>query len=590
MNNWKNWILATTLAFCGLSLTTIYGKAVAAGKPVVQNVNDTTHQDRIRPPYLVAGDKVALISPSYFTPMENVEKTADVLRSWGLEPVIGPNVGKVYENKYAGTLDERLSDLRWALNSPDIKAVICNRGGYGSIHLIDQLTLDELRAHPKWLSGFSDISTLGGLLSRAGVMSIHGTMSSFLAKGGEDQTSTLLRDLLMGKVPRYELPPHPQNITGRANGTLVGGNLCTIAPNVRSQADATMDKDLILFIEEVEEPMRNIDRQFTVLAMNGVLERCKGVILGEFTDCGKEFEYESVEAMLHERLAKYNIPVLCGFPGGHDKVNLPLVMGAPVTLDVRTDGATLQFDIDGEQQTVSYTEPPVVPCPTDDSSQFVTLTDAVPDAILEIRYFGTYNFVGTRIDGYEEPTALLTKKAAEALKAVSDDVMAQGYRLKIYDAYRPQKAVDHFVRWASDLTDTKMKPYFYPDLNKNVLFKQDYIAEKSGHTRGSTVDLTLFNMKTEKEVDMGGTFDWFGPESHPDFCGNPETGKYTGNNRKLPAGRSITAKQFANRMILRRAMLAHGFKPIGSEWWHFTLRDEPFPNTYFTFPVRQLSK
>ena len=260
MNNWKNWILATTLAFCGLSLTTIYGKAVAADKPVVQNVNDTTHQDRIRPPYLVAGDKVALISPSYFTPMENVEKTADVLRSWGLEPVIGPNVGKVYENKYAGTLDERLSDLRWALNSPDIKAVICNRGGYGSIHLIDQLTLDELRAHPKWLSGFSDISTLGGLLSRAGVMSIHGTMSSFLAKGGEDQTSTLLRDLLMGKVPRYELPPHPQNITGRANGTLVGGNLCTIAPNVRSQADATMDKDLILFIEEVEEPMRNIDR------------------------------------------------------------------------------------------------------------------------------------------------------------------------------------------------------------------------------------------------------------------------------------------------------------------------------------------
>lgn len=231
-----------------------------------------------------------------------------------------------------------------------------------------------------------------------------------------------------------------------------------------------------------------------------------------------------------------------------------------------------------------------MPCPTDDSSQFVTLTDAVPDAILEIRYFGTYNFVGTRIDGYEEPTALLTKKAAEALKAVSDDVMAQGYRLKIYDAYRPQKAVDHFVRWASDLTDTKMKPYFYPDLNKNVLFKQDYIAEKSGHTRGSTVDLTLFDMKTEKEVDMGGTFDWFGPESHPDFCGNPETGKYTGNNRKSPAGRSITAKQFANRMILRRAMLAHGFKPIGSEWWHFTLRDEPFPNTYFTFPVRQLSK
>ena len=224
--------------------------------------------------------------------------------------------------------------------------------------------------------------------------------------------------------------------------------------------------------------------------------------------------------------------------------------------------------------------------PTDDSSQFVTLTDAVPDAILEIRYYGTYNFVGTRIDGYEEPTALLTKQAAKALKEVSDDVMSQGYRLKIYDAYRPQKGVDHFVRWAQDVNDTKMKSYFYPDLDKSVLFEQEYIYERSGHTRGSTVDLTLFDMKTEKELDMGGTFDWFGP----DFCGNPETGEYTGDNSKSPAEpkRSITAEQFKNRMILRKAMLAHGFKALDSEWWHFTLKDEPFPNTYFTFPVKQL--
>ena len=221
--------------------------------------------------------------------------------------------------------------------------------------------------------------------------------------------------------------------------------------------------------------------------------------------------------------------------------------------------------------------PSAVLSPTDDNSQFVTLTDAVPDAILEIRYFGTYNFVGQRIDGYEEPTALLTRQAAQALRAVSDDVMAQGYRLKIYDAYRPQKAVDHFVRWAADLQATEMKPYFYPDLDKSVLFEQEYIYEKSGHTRGSTVDLTLFDMQTEKELDMGGTFDWFGPESHPDFCGNPETGQYTGDNSKSPVGRSITPEQFA-----------HGFKALDSEWWHFTLRDEPFPDTYFTFPVKQI--
>lgn len=218
---------------------------------------------------------------------------------------------------------------------------------------------------------------------------------------------------------------------------------------------------------------------------------------------------------------------------------------------------------------------------TDDSQAFVNITDVIPDAILEIRYFGTFNFVGKRIDGYLEPTALLTRQAADSLRAVSDDVMRQGYRLKIYDAYRPQCAVDHFVRWSEDVGDTLMKTYFYPDLNKKELFPKQYIIKKSGHTRGSTVDLTLFDMATEKELDMGGTFDWFGSESHPDFGGNPDTQEYVKND-------NITAQQFSNRMVLRTAMMRHGFKPLSSEWWHFTLENEPFPDTYFTFPVKQL--
>ena len=224
----------------------------------------------------------------------------------------------------------------------------------------------------------------------------------------------------------------------------------------------------------------------------------------------------------------------------------------------------------------------------DFEARFVNISDVVPDAILEIRYFSTYNFVGARVDGYEEPTALLTKEAALALREASDELKGMGYRLKIYDAYRPQCAVDHFVRWASDLSDTLMKPYFYPDLDKSVLFEQDYIAYKSGHTRGSTLDLTLFDMRTEKEVDMGGTFDWFGPESHPDFCGNLKTGEYTGDNRKSPTGRSITPEQFANRMLLRNVMVRHGFRPYDCEWWHFTLKDEPYKNTYFNYPNRQI--
>ena len=358
MRNLKRWMLAAILICSQSSTMMSYSEedkpklSVETESPKTEIVNEPSLLC-VKPDYLKAGDKVALISPSYFTPMDNVLKTADVLRSWGLVPVIGPNVGKVVAGQYAGTVAERVSDIHWALSDPSIKAIICNRGGYGSIQMIDWLPLAELKTFPKWMVGFSDISTFHGLWNNAGVMSIHGTMSSFLAKGGTDATSTLMRDLLMGQVPRYELPAHPQNIQGKASGVLVGGNLCTIAPNVGSQADATKKRDIILFIEEVEEPMRNVDRQMRILQMNGVLDRCKGIIVGEFTDCGTDLTYESVEAMLNEMLKEYHIPVLCGFPGGHGDVNLPLVMGAPVTIDVRNDGATLQFDIDGAQRVVN---------------------------------------------------------------------------------------------------------------------------------------------------------------------------------------------------------------------------------------------
>ena len=203
---------------------------------------------------------------------------------------------------------------------------------------------------------------------------------------------------------------------------------------------------------------------------------------------------------------------------------------------------------------------------SDDASDFVLLSEAVPDAILEIRYYSTYNFIGNRIDGYEEPLAILTKEAAAALKEVSDELVGMGYRLKIFDAYRPQMAVTNFMNWALDPDDARMKDYFYPELEKSELFPQGYIAEHSGHSRGSTVDLTLFDMTTEREVDMGGTFDYFGQLSHPDYM-------------------DITEEQYAMRMLLREVMLKHGFKPLEEEWWHFTLENEPFPETYFTFPI-----
>lgn len=222
---------------------------------------------------------------------------------------------------------------------------------------------------------------------------------------------------------------------------------------------------------------------------------------------------------------------------------------------------------------------------TMDYSQFVNITDVIPDAILEIRYYSTYNFVGARIDGYEEPIALMTRVAADSLRAVSDDLRHHGYCLKIYDAYRPQRGVDHFLRWAQDPTDTITKAYFYPNLTKKQVFEGEYVAEKSGHSRGSTVDLTLVDMKSGKELDMGGTFDWFGPESHPDYGGgNPETLDF------VQTDSAFTSVQFYNRMVLRTAMMRHGFLPLDNEWWHFRLDNEPFPDTYFNFPVKMLGR
>lgn len=210
-----------------------------------------------------------------------------------------------------------------------------------------------------------------------------------------------------------------------------------------------------------------------------------------------------------------------------------------------------------------------------DGSAFVLVTDAVPDAILEIRYYSTYNFIGERIPGYEEPVAIITREAADSLKIVSDELLRQGYRLKVFDAYRPQCAVDYFMEWARDTGDVRMREYFYPELDKSILIPQGYIAERSGHTRGSTIDLTLFDIKAGKEVDMGCTFDYFGVASHPDVLPGQEIGAY----------QPITEKQYRNRMILREAMVRHGFKPYECEWWHFTLENEPYPDTYFTFPI-----
>lgn len=204
---------------------------------------------------------------------------------------------------------------------------------------------------------------------------------------------------------------------------------------------------------------------------------------------------------------------------------------------------------------------------SNDASGFVILSEYVPDIIEEVRYHSTYNFIGDKIDGYDDPIIIVVLEAALALQKANEEAKKLGYAFKVYDAYRPQAAVDHFVRWAKDINDTRMKNIFYPETNKEELFEKGFISSKSGHTRGSSIDLTLFNLQTGKEVDMGGVFDNFGDVSHSNYT------------------EGLTEEQINNRKILRKIMTENGFKGINSEWWHFNLIDEPYPDTYFEFYV-----
>ena len=197
---------------------------------------------------------------------------------------------------------------------------------------------------------------------------------------------------------------------------------------------------------------------------------------------------------------------------------------------------------------------------------FVYVKSVIPDIDVELRYFTTYNFVGDTIDGYKANSLILTKAAAEKLKLVQDELQSQNLCLKVYDGYRPQRAVNHFIRWARDLNDTIYKSEFYPDVEKRNLFKEEYIASRSGHSRGSTIDLTIIDGNTGEPLDMGSPYDFFGHESWVNY-------------------QDITEVQKNNRQLLQRVMLKHNFRNYPKEWWHFTLRWEPFPKTYFDFEI-----
>lgn len=243
---------------------------------------------------------------------------------------------------------------------------------------------------------------------------------------------------------------------------------------------------------------------------------------------------------------------------------------AAVGEEVRKAGYDAGYEAGYAQATEDLT-PPVVELPPElDPKGFVDLAEYAPDIMLNMRYYTSYNFTGQRVAGYYAPVALLTSEAAGALIAVSDSLLAKGYRLVVLDAYRPQAAVDAFVEWTQDAEETSMKAYFYPDEDKATLVEKGYIAAQSSHSRGSTVDVTLFDMAAGTFVDMGSPFDFFGAISHAD------------------ATQGLTKEQIANRRLLREAMETYGFQGIATEWWHFTLVNEPHPDMYYQFAVEPL--
>lgn len=304
----------------------------------------------VMPPALKPGDKVAIISPASTPGEDNPEKAATTLRAWGFEPVIGEHALARY-HMYAGTIEERCADLRWALTDPEIKAIVCTRGGYGSAMLLDPMTQRELRHNPKWIVGYSDITALHSAMVRSGVMSLHANMGGALgSRGAADSINQMLLNILMGESPSYTAPSHPLNVMGTARGIVLGGNMSVFTNMGGSKEwdfldrDYIMGRDIILFFEDVSESMPRVNSMLQQLRLKGVLDQVKGIIVGRFTEYEPQDGYADMNEMLSETLNHYGIPVCYDFPTSHDEGwNYPMIEGCPAMLEVTPEGVTLTF-------------------------------------------------------------------------------------------------------------------------------------------------------------------------------------------------------------------------------------------------------
>lgn len=299
--------------------------------------------DKNFPPYLIPGNKVAIVSPSGKIDPEFLIGEEKCLQDWGLIPITG-KYAKVGYGRYAGTDEERLSDLREALDDPEIKAVFCSRGGYGCVHLVDKIDLDKFRQHPKWIVGYSDITILHAIMQQEGFVSLHAPMARHMTEVSEDDLSLrFMKQILFGQHPTYSVSSHPLNRIGRTSGILRGGNL-SVLYGLRGTELDIIPENTVLFLEDIGEKPYHIERMFYNLKLGGILERLSGLIIGRFTDYEEDPEmpqplYETIAGLI----AEYDYPVCFGFPVGHVTLNLPMICGSQCGFEVSPSGVSLVY-------------------------------------------------------------------------------------------------------------------------------------------------------------------------------------------------------------------------------------------------------
>ena len=296
------------------------------------------------PPFLRPGDRIGVTSTARKIRPEELQAALDALRSWGLEPVTSPQLYAV-DHQFAGTDAQRRSDLQGFLDDPSIRAILCARGGYGTQRIVDALDLSTFTEHPKWVMGFSDITSLLATFDRVGVASIHGPMGlSWDGKTSDADSREALRKLLFGEWPRYDWAPHPLNRSGTATARLVGGNLSIVHCNLAT-ATQTDTRGTLLFLEDLDEYLYHLDRMLVHLKRAGQLRDLAGLVVGGMTDMNDNAQAfgRTAEEIIREAVEEYDYPVTFGFPAGHQPANYPLVIGAAATLEVEANRCTLSF-------------------------------------------------------------------------------------------------------------------------------------------------------------------------------------------------------------------------------------------------------